>query len=231
MEPWLLFIPFVILIIALIAWSMYAAAKRRQELAAWCASRGFTFDEGRDRSFMDRYPNFACLRQGDQDRYAYNIARGTWGERPLIAFDYHYETVSTDSKGRRQTHSHYFSAVILDSELPLKPMKIRPEGFFDKVSEFFGYDDIDFESAEFSRKFHVTAPERRWAFDVLHQRTMEYLLSVPAHTMEFDRHQVVALRRGTMGPAGFEMAAEVVAGVLDRLPEYLKQQLAAERTT
>ena len=225
MEPWLIFIPFLLLIIAVAVWGAYAAAQRRKELAAWCARRGFTFSADRDRSFMERYPNFDCFRKGDQDRYAYNIMTGRWGERPLIAFDYHYETVSTDSKGRRTTHSHHFSGVILHSALPLKPLFIRPEGFFDKVTEFFGHDDIDFESAEFSRKFYVRSPDRRWAYDVIHQRTMEFLLSQPTFTIEFDGPHALAFRGGTFGVAEFEQAADVIAGVLDRLPDYLKKQL------
>jgi len=117
---------------------------------------------------------------------------GTWSDRHLLAFDYHYETHSTDSKGHRRTNHHHFSAVILASALPLKPLFIRAEGFFDKLTEFVGFDDIDFESAEFSRKFYVKAKDRRWAYDVIHARTMEFLLSMPRFTIQFDRNNVIA---------------------------------------
>lgn len=229
MEPWILFIPFLLMVITLIIWGAYAAAQRRKALQAWAAQRGFTYDSGHDDTFIARYPNFACFKAGNQDRYAFNIMRGRWGTRPLVAFDYHYETVSHDSKGRRRTTSHYFSGVMLDAELALKPLAIRPEGFFDRIGEFFGYDDIDFESAEFSRRFHVRAPDRRWAFDVLHQRAMEFLLNQPSFTIEFDRAHVLAWRGGTLDPAGFEQAAGVLSGLLDQLPEYLKQQLLGKQ--
>lgn len=170
-----------------------------------------------------RFAAFDCLRQG-QDRYAYNLTQGQWANRPYVGFDYHYETTSTDSKGRSRTHNHYFSAVILESEIPLKELFIRPEGFFDKLTEFFGYDDIDFESAEFSRKFYVKARDKRWAYDVIHQRTMEFLLARATFTIKFDRRRVIAYRGSKFKPLEFEQAAEVIRGILDLLPEYLKKQ-------
>ena len=39
----------------------------------------------------------------------------------------------------------------------------------------FGSNDIDFESAEFSRRFQLTSPDGRWAHGVLNPRTMEFV--------------------------------------------------------
>ena len=49
-----------------------------------------------------------------------------------------------------------FSTIVVESDVVLEPLFIRPERLFDKVKEFVGIDDIDFESAEFSRKFGKT---------------------------------------------------------------------------
>lgn len=214
---------FVVVFIGAIIYARYAAAKRRKELAAWAQGKGLSFDPSNDKGMDERFPEFDCLRQGS-DRYAFNRMEGDWSGRRLLGFDYHYETQSTDSKGRRTTHDHHFSAVILDSTVPLKPLFMRPEGFFDKVTEFFGYDDIDFESAEFSRKFYVKSPDKRWAYDVIHQRTMEFLLEMPRFTIKFDRQQVIAYRSSRFKPGDFTAAVEVIAGILDRLPEYVVQQ-------
>jgi len=226
MELAIVLIPLVIAtMIALIVFGARAAARRRNELAAWAASRGLDFQPRKDPSFRSRYPNFSCLDWGSQDRYALNIMTGQMHGRRCTAFDYHYETESRDSKGNRQATSHYFSAVILESDLFLKPLFILPERLLDKVSEFFGYDDIDFESAEFSRKFYVKAPDKRWAFDVIHQRTMQFLLDQPRFSIEFDIRHVIAYRSSTFKPADFEAAAATLAGILDGFPEYLRRQL------
>ena len=202
-----------------------AAEKRKKELLAWAGARGLAFNPERQYGFDAAYPGLACLQRGS-NRYAYNTSSGRWGEREILACDYHYETHSTDSKGRRQTHHHHLSLVLLSSPVPLRPLFIRPEGFFDKITEFFGMDDIDFESAEFSRKFHVTAPDKRWAYDVLHQRAMEFLLAAPVYSIAFDGACAAAFRSSVFTPAEFEEAARVIEGLLALLPEYVLRQQA-----
>ena len=213
----------VALVIAVAVFAHLAEKKRKAALAAWAARHGLVFSEARDSGMDDRYPEFDCLHEGSR-RYAFNIMRGHWMDRGLIAFDYHYETHSTNSKGQRQTHHHYFSAAIIDPDFVLKPLFIRPEGFFDKVKAAFGYDDIDFESAEFSKRFFVKSPDRKWAYDVIHARTMEYLLAAPRHSLEFDDRSIIVWNKGRWSPGQFAAAAGVVHGVLDRLPDYVLEQ-------
>ena len=114
----------------------------------------------------------------------------------------------------------------------MKPLRIRPENVFDRLTEFFGLDDIDFESAEFSRAFHVKSTDKRWAYDVLHQRTMEYLLEAPRFSMQFDDRCVIAWRNRRFNVETFESAIGVAEGILDRMPEYLlrDQRNGKERT-
>jgi len=216
-----------LIIAGFIAVAIYAhqqAKKRRQALAAWACSHGLVFQSERDHQMDQRYPQFKCLHQGD-GRYAYNVMQGPLGGRQICAFDYHYQTHSTDSEGNRTTEDHRFSAVIVETGLPLKPLWIRKENVFDKIGEFLGFDDIDFESSEFSKEFCVKSPDRRWAFDVLQQSTMEFLLGSPRYTLEFQRSQVIAYRDRTFKPEDFEAALAVIEGVLQRLPEYLLKEM------
>lgn len=218
-----IFAGFFILMIVLAVLGSIQAKKRREAMALWCRRHGLSFSEGRERGFRDAYPDFRCLHAGDQDRYAFNICTGRWNGRPMIAFDYHYETESTDSKGKRSTTSHYFSAITLEAELSIEPLVIRPEGLWDKLTQFFGYDDIDFESAEFSRRFHVSSPDRRWAYDVLHPRAMEFLLDAPQRTIQFGHGCVLVHGGGRYDPIEFEQSIAIAAGLLDKMPDYLRQ--------
>jgi len=214
-NPVFLFVLFGMLAAAGLIYSLHAASQRRKELAAWARSHRLAFEAGKNSSLESRFPNFDCLGRG-RSRYGHNLIRGQWKGREFLGFDYHYVTGSGKN---RQTHN--FSAVVLASEVPLRPLFLRPEGFFDKVGEFFGLDDIDFESAQFSRKFYVKSPDKRWAYDVIHQGTMEFLLAMPSFTIRFDACQVMAWRSRRFKPAEFSAAAEVVAGMLDRLSEYV----------
>ena len=218
------FVGFFVLVVVLIIFGVQQNKKRQAALAAWAQARGLSFDPGHDRDFRDRFPGFACFKQGEQNRYARNVMTGQWNGRQLVAFHYHYETTSTDSKGRRTTSTWYFSGALIEPRITLKPLSIRGENIFDKVAGFFGFDDIDFESAEFSRRFCVKSPDRRWAYDVLHARTIEFLLQSPRFTIDFDRNWALVWKSGRFKPQEFEQAIAVVEGVLDRLPDYLVQQ-------
>ena len=224
MEPVLIIGLFILVAAAIGVYGYYRREQRRKELAAWAETRGLQFDPGRYWDMDESYPAFSCLKEGNR-RYAYNVMGGKRNDRVLLAFDYHYETYSTNSKGHRQTHHHYFSAIIVETGLPLKSLVIRPEGFFDRITEFFGFDDIDFESAEFSRKFYVKSPDKRWAYDVIHQETMEFLLSSPTYTLEIDGPRVIAFRKSTFSTREFDEAIQLIEGVLDRIPQSVLQEL------
>lgn len=220
----LIFVGFIALMIVVIVLGARQAKQRREALAGWAAARGMTFQPDKDRRFEMQHPEFQALQRGS-DRYAFNITRGRFDGRDLIAFDYHYETTSRDKDGKTQTHNHYFSAVILEAELPLKELYIRPEGLFDGVKSFFGYNDLDFESAEFSRRYHVTAPDRQWAYDVLHARVIEYLLRQPPHAIVFGHRRVLVMRPGRrLDVPGFMIAVEIGDTLLDSLPDYVRER-------
>jgi len=220
----ILFVLAALAIAAIIIWQIYASAQRRKELAAWAASKGLHFDPSRDYQLDERFPTFSCLRRGS-GRYAFNRMSGVWQGHEFLGFDYHYETHSTDAKGHRRTHHHHFSAVVLSSPVPLKTLFLRPEGFLDKITEFLGFDDIDFESTEFSENFYVKAPDKRWAYDVLHQRTMEFLLNSPRFSIHLDGDWGIAYRSSRFSAEEFGAAAEVLRGIFERLPRYLTEEL------
>jgi hypothetical protein len=227
MEPWALLL-IVPLVVAVVVFAWHREKQRRKDLAEWARQHNLTFDAAADDSMDERLPSFSALGQGS-NRYAFNVMQGAIDSRAVTAFDYHYETYSTDSKGHRQTNHHRFSAVVINADLPLKPLFIRTENVFDKIGEFIGFDDIDFESAEFSRTFCVKAPDKRWAFDVLHQETMEYLLQAPRFTIEMQDGLVMVWRNRTFAPPQFDEAVALAGGLLDRLPRTVVAELKGLR--
>jgi len=211
----------IVVFVAVAAYGVYAWARRRKELQQWAAARGLTYHQGRDYGFDRTYQALKCLDQG-HTRYACNVMTGQWSGLPVVCFDYRYRTGS--GKNER---THTFSGVILRSPVPLKPLLIRREGLLDKIGEFLGADDIDFESAEFSRRFFVKSSDKRWAYDVIHQRMMEYLLAGPDLNVEFGVQEVVASDGRDWRPAAFQAAADHLKGILDLLPDYLVEQQKA----
>lgn len=222
MEFLILVVVAAVLILAYV--SHQQSKKRVAELSEWARRRGLAFTEQKRHGLDDEYPDFSCLQQGS-GRYAYNISRGHWNGRGVLAFDYHYETRSTDSKGRTRTHNHYLSVALLNSGLGLRRLDIRPENLFDRVAEFLGFDDIDFESDEFSRAFHVKSDDRRFAYDVIDQRMMEYLLEGPRTPISISGRHLCTSDGRTWSAAEFEQALDLLEGFVERLAPSLVREI------
>jgi hypothetical protein len=215
----LLFVLFALIVIVIFVVAQVSAARRRRMLAAWARARGFEFHPFHDGDFPWRHSGFECFNKG-HSRYADNVAQGQIGPHKLCAFDYHYTTGSGKSQAR-----HRFSGVVVTTSLPLKPLWIRHETIFDRVASLVGLPRIEFESAEFNREFHVSSPDRRWAFDVLPQSTMEFLLESPKFVLELQLCQILAYRESLLQPGDFDAAIAVIEGILSRLPASLLQEL------
>lgn len=210
---------FIVIVVLVWVFQYLSAKARREELSTWAKGKGFTFSPRKDRGLEQRFPSYECLRQGS-GRYGFNFIEGTWQSRDFLGFDYHYRV----QQGKNTKH-YYFSAVVVYSDFPLKPLVVRPEGIFDRVKAFFGYEDIDFESAEFSKAFYVSAKDKRWAYDVLHPRAIKFLLDSPRFSIQFDYYTLIAFRNEQFSPFDFECAATVLNGLLEQLPDYVVQQL------
>ena len=172
----------------------YYSHKREQEriraLRGVAQRLGWEFSVHKNRRHRFCF-EFDVFAKGE-DQYAYNtlqgqMACGRW-RLQAQAGDYHYTVSRRDSQGRRRRSTHRFSYLVL--RLPVvdtHTLYIRPEGFLDKVASSLGFDDIDFESAEFSGKFFVKSSDKRFAYDVIHPRMMEFLLAEKPSALEFAR--------------------------------------------
>ncbi len=223
MNPAFLFAPVILIVAVWVLFVFAQISRRRREMGEWAAHNGWTFDPDRS-DFVDMdYAGLSCLIRGD-NRYSYNRVKGSFKDKQFDLFDYHYETGSKDSDSNSRAQSHVFSAVVMQCPFPLKPLLIRPEGLFDKMKQFLGFEDINFESAEFSRKFFVKANDKRWAYDVIHQRVMELLLSSPMHCMEMNDLQIIVWNDRTYTVAEFQDALYFLDRFIDLFPDYLIRQ-------
>lgn len=200
-------------------YSIIAARKRREGLFALAQRLNLNFDAGQDFGIADRFSFLKQLAQGS-NRYATNVLSGNYQQNEILAFDYHYETYS-ESKNGRQTHHHWFSFFILTLPASFPDLTIRRENFFLKVAEVFGYQDIKFESAEFSKTFCVRSPDKKFAYDVCNAKMMEYLLANRDLSIEIE-NEVIALVFNTRLSVGqIELNLQRLVEIRSRLPEYL----------
>lgn len=216
----LILVGVVALIVVLGIFGHLAAKKRREAMMALAAKLGLHFDPGKDRNVAHRY-GFLDKLQAGSNHYAFNVLSGIYQGHDARVFDYHYETHSTNSKGHRQTHHHYFSCFLLHVPASFPELVIAREGFFSKIAQAVGYDDIDFESHEFSRRFCVRSANKKFAYDVCHARMMEYLLANDDLVIEIE-DDVLAITFGSrLDPERIEPNLNRLVALRSLMPEYL----------
>jgi hypothetical protein len=219
-----LVMPFVIVVVLVVfafgvIYSMIQARKRLEGLFALAQRLGLNFSAAEDYALADRYNFLKQLAQGE-NRYAINVLSGTWQQYQVLAFDYHYETYHYEKNGRRTEH-HWFSFFILTLPAVFPDLTIRRENLLTKIAEVFGYQDIDFESAEFSKTFCVRSPDKKFAYDICNAKMMEYLLANRDLSVEIE-NQVLALAFNTcLSVEQVEANLQRLVEIRSRLPDYL----------
>ncbi|HUT33597.1 MAG TPA: hypothetical protein VNE39_08970 [Planctomycetota bacterium] len=216
----LIFAVFIAIVIVAAVLGHLWEKKRREAFAALAQRLGLTFSPGRDKTLPLRYGFLDALRQGS-NRYAFNLLNGDHQGYPVQVFDYHYETHSTNSKGQRQTHHHYFSFFVLEQARDFPELRIYPEGIWQKLGQMLGFDDIDFESLEFSKAFCVRSKNRKFAYDVCHTRMMEFLLAHRDLSIEIELNSVALSFRRRLKPEEVPERLDQLVAIVNLFPEYL----------
>ena len=209
-----------IVIIAAIIYSGRAAKKRREEMALLAARLGLRYSADQDPYYATRFGFLNRLKEGS-NRYAFNILSGNYLGNEILAFDYHYETYSTDNKGNRRTDHYYFSFFICNLPLAFPELTIAREGMLSKIAQTFGYDDIDFESAEFSGKFCVRSKDKKFAYDVCNALMIDYLLANPDLNIEIEATALAIGFGFRLSAAQIEMNLNRLVKIRSLLPDYL----------
>ena len=223
--PFACFGAFIALAVVLFIVSAVQAKKRREALAAAAAQLGFNFSPDPGDQVFNQYDGMGLVPFGQgRSRRASNLLFGQRNGLFWEFFDYQY---TTGSGKNRTTHRYAIAAAKVPLAFP--PTRIRPEGMFDKLKGLFGFEDINFESEEFSRRYHVSCPERKRAFDLVHPKMIEFLLAVEARDWQLSGPVLMLARAGTHQPPDVVRSMQLAEQFLSLVPEYLRQDLAAQR--
>jgi hypothetical protein len=220
--PILLILGFVALVVVFGYLAHLAEKKRREGLRLAAKRLGLSYSHLKDRGHGKRYAFLDELSHGS-NRYSYDLMTGDADGHPVSLFNHHYETYSRDSKGRRQTHHHHHNVIVLTQEKIFPEVRIYPEGFFSKIGQALGFDDIDFESVEFSNKFVVKSKDKKFAYDICHARMMEYLLKHHNSTLEIEGQSVALIHSGRYKAEQIEEMMGRIVEIRDLFPDYLYQ--------
>jgi len=129
--------------------------KRRAAYEEYSLTRGFRFEPERPEGewrFRDFFQPFTL---GRSRTWGYTIT-GTKNRAPFTAFEYKWVT-----GGGKSSATHFIGGVVWERVQASLPMfAMSPEGWFTRLGEMFGMQDIDFpESPEFSRGYRLKGPD------------------------------------------------------------------------
>jgi hypothetical protein len=209
---------FAAVLAALVWWGWYSAKQRRELLHQFALGHGWTWT-ARDDSWAGRFEG-APFGQGDH-REAANVLAGDFRGRPMVAFDYSYQTHSTDSEGRRSTTTHRFAICALGLPASVPSFSLTPESLLGRVGTMLGMQDIELESEEFNRRFRVRCDDAKLAYDLLPPRTMETLLARPALHVRLLGADALCWEDGSHSPAELIARLDTLAALLDGVPAYV----------
>jgi hypothetical protein len=139
--------------------------------------------------------------------------------------DYRY----TVQRGKNR-HTHRFSFLVLRPPWgPVPDFGIRAEHIGDKLLDAIGFDDIDFESEEFSRRFHVKGEDKRFTYAVVHPRMMEFLLQTVPPKVDCTGGECLLYvsATSTWPPEEFRKHIAWARQFFELWPEHVRRELAA----
>lgn len=214
---------FGLLVLGLIVVAAYFRGEaRRKELASIAQRMGLDFDPSKRRTFHNLFGHEVFGR--GHSRVAFNTMTGVRRlggfDVPVVMGDYKYVT----GHGKQRSVHRLSYAIFRIPWLGTPKIVVRKEHMGDKLVGALGFDDIDFESEEFSRTFFVKSPDKRYAYDLIHPRMMEYLMRVQPPNIEIVGDACL-LREGWgyWAPDRFQKMPTWFQNFLELWPEHLTE--------
>lgn len=223
MEPFIIIL-FIIGIALFFVLAGFLERQRREKFRKLAQELGLRFSLD-DWSIERRYGFLKELLKGDRRRASMTLSgeyRGYWVE----AFEYVYETYGTDSKGNRTTNYNWSNHYVLterhpDAPLPYPELRVYPETLLSRIGQALGFDDIDFESIEFSKAFTVRSKDKRFAYDILNPRIMELLLEDKRTLLEVEDQYMALSYDHKFLTSHVKPRLDRLIAIRERFPEYL----------
>ncbi|HVF06476.1 MAG TPA: hypothetical protein VNA20_16665 [Frankiaceae bacterium] len=158
---------------------MRKAAQQEQariaSLVALCGEYGWRISEQDPYDLVHRWPG-TPFDDGSMRRVR-NVVTGEYAGRPMLAFDYSYETEGMrDSNGRRSTWTHHHGVVALALPGALPELALMPENVFARIARKLGYQDVKLGREDFDRMFVVGCHDTRVVPYVLTPRAADALV-------------------------------------------------------
>jgi hypothetical protein len=208
-----------VVLVGLVAYVSYRADQRRRALLqGFALSQGWTYVAADD-SWCGRFEGDP-FGEGDHRRVR-NVLLGRHRDRDLVAFDYSFQTHSSDSKGNRSTTTHRYAVCGLRLPAFLPTLELAPESVLTRFAGAIGFSDVELESEDFNRHYRVRAGDTKFAYDVLNPRTMAALVARPALHLRVAGADALCWESGRLEPAELLERLSTLDLLVDGIPSFV----------
>ncbi len=217
---WLLVIVVILIAVAVLVVRWQLHKRKVAAFQAFAAQRGWIYRE-RDRTLTERYLGTPFGQGFGKD--AEHVLAGQHRGHGLIAFEYTYKERQGSGDSKR-TVTYRNTVVALATPAPRPTLELNREGIGRKLLGLVGIRDLQLESEEFNKTFHIRTEDDKFAYDVLHPRTMEWMLAdqrcrdLP---FRFERADLLTWREGSIDLQEVVWMLEYLCDVLDRVPGFV----------
>lgn len=214
-------VPIVLLVIGVVIFFGWRHAKLRREAFARVAQEAGLQFEPHAGKVPFEWRRMDGMDDGHSPRAA-NLLHGERGGRRVQCFDFTFKTGS----GKNET-THSRAIVLVEVPRHWPRVCVVPENVGHKLIGLVGVEEIDFESQDFSDRFWVRASDRRFAYDLIHPRFMEWLLEGGPQRWEIEDGLLCVWENGHVKPAVILARIDAALALLAHVPPRLWERGAA----
>lgn len=209
-----IYLAIIIAVAILGTWrALVSRQKRRDRISRFAASRGLAYEQRNDAwTRMDWGSPFG---EGSS-RKASNVLTGQLKGRPVVTFDYQFTTGSGDDQ---TTHNYVITATQIPRAFP--KLVVDLEGASGRLARRLGFKDIELESAAFNKQYKIKCDNRKFAYDVLHPRFMEWMLQTNSAGFTIAGPYVVIARSGALAESSVDDDFAYISTVIDHMPNFV----------
>lgn len=185
---------------------------RKKKLQAFAASRGLTYAARDDRwvRIDTGYP----YGQGRSPK-AKHVMTGQHRGRPIVIFEHEWTTGSG-----KDTQTHHARKTLMGLPKSFPKLELRPEGIVGRMARRMGMKDIELESDAFNEAYKVSG-DRRFAYDVLHPRFMEWMLHTSAPGFTINGQYIALYGQGRIDLERLDHEVGYLDAIVEQLPGYV----------
>lgn len=172
--------------------------KRQSQMQETASKLGMEFKARDEYGLISLLKDFELFKNGHSKRITNMIYRKRDLEKPDIrVFDYRY-VISAGNSHRVYKQTVFF---IHSKELNLPQLLMKPETFFHRIAEFFGYEDIDFEAFPiFSKEYYLKGPDESLIRKTFDEQLLHYFTVNKNWSLEGLNYLLVFYQKGKRIP-------------------------------